>query len=190
MARAARTALVAAAALAATGLSLSRCGPPARYQPDILLLLVDCLRADHLGLAGYPRPTSPCLDSLAAEGVAFTRCTAQAPFTLASVPSLLTGRYPTAAYTQTGVSWPKSDEEVAAAQIGQQTQTIAAVLRQQGYVTAMFNASSLVKYRLLGLREQFDFSDESIECACGRCAGRINERALRWLSSQNGTPWF
>jgi arylsulfatase A-like enzyme len=182
--------VILATLLAFAGLSLNRCGPAGKHGPNILFLLVDCLRADHLGLAGYRRPTSPCLDSLAAEGVAFTCCTAQAPFTLASVPSLITGRYPTAAYTRATVSWPKAEEPVVAAQLGQEIPSIPLLLRRHGYVTSMFNASSLVKYRILGLREQFDFCDQSIECACGRCAGRINDLALGWVSSNARRRWF
>jgi arylsulfatase len=65
-------------------------------RPDVLLLVVDTLRADHLGCYGYPRPTSPNLDALAARGVLFEQVTAQSSWTLPSMSSMLAGKYLTA----------------------------------------------------------------------------------------------
>ena len=62
-------------------------------EPDrIVLVVVDTLRADHLGFAGYPRPTSPRLDALAAAGAWWQDCLAVAPWTLPSTRALLSGR--------------------------------------------------------------------------------------------------
>ncbi len=60
-------------------------------RPNILLILVDTLRADHLGTYGYPRPTSPELDAFARENLVFDYALATTPFTPASVASLFTG---------------------------------------------------------------------------------------------------
>jgi glucan phosphoethanolaminetransferase (alkaline phosphatase superfamily) len=61
---------------------------------NILLLLVDALRADHLGCYGYERDTSPDLDQLAEEGILFENAYTQAPVTKASTASLVTSLYP------------------------------------------------------------------------------------------------
>ncbi|MEO8195856.1 MAG: sulfatase-like hydrolase/transferase [Thermoanaerobaculia bacterium] len=63
------------------------CARPAeeRPRPNILLIVVDTLRADHLSSYGYPRPTSPAIDALAARGVRFDRHRAQAPCTFPSM---------------------------------------------------------------------------------------------------------
>ncbi len=68
------------------------CGaePPAR--PNVLVWLVDTLRADHLGCYGYARPTSPHIDALAAQGVLFTDAHVHSNWTQPSVASLLSGR--------------------------------------------------------------------------------------------------
>jgi len=58
--------------------------------PNVLLITVDCLRADHVGAHGHARPTTPTLDRLAAEGVRFSRAFANAPMTLPSIPQLFT----------------------------------------------------------------------------------------------------
>jgi arylsulfatase A-like enzyme len=157
--------------------------------PSILFLVIDSLRADHLGFAGYDRPTSPTLDSLAAEGAAFTACYAQAPHTMPSLPSLMTGRYPTAAIRMASVSLPNTEATLHAVQLGRDVTALPALLRPRGYVSAMINASGQVKYRVLGLQSQFDFVDETVECVTGDCAERINQRAIRWMSQQR-SPWF
>ncbi len=82
----------------AAGITLAACsgGEPARPRPDVLLLVIDTLRADRLGCYGYGRPTSPNLDRLAAEGVLFERASAQSSWTLPSMSSMLAGKYLTA----------------------------------------------------------------------------------------------
>ena len=61
--------------------------------PNLLVILIDTLRADHLGVYGYRRPTSPNIDRLAGESVVFERALAQASWTKPSVASLFTGRF-------------------------------------------------------------------------------------------------
>jgi arylsulfatase A-like enzyme len=67
--------------------------PPAH--PHIALIVIDSLRADHLGAYGYPVDTSPQIDALASTGVIFTRAIAPSSWTLPSTASLFTGRHPT-----------------------------------------------------------------------------------------------
>jgi len=94
MSHAPRTWSIALLALAACGGGGAGGGGGTR--PDVLMLLVDTLRADRLGCYGYPRETSPNLDALARRGTVFLRASAQAPWTIPSVSSILTGAYPTA----------------------------------------------------------------------------------------------
>jgi arylsulfatase A-like enzyme/HEAT repeat protein len=61
--------------------------------PHVLLVTIDALRADHLGLYGYERPVSPHLDALAERAVVFERAYAQAPHSSYSLSSLMTGHY-------------------------------------------------------------------------------------------------
>jgi len=83
---------LAVAAAAAAAPWLPGCGGGRR--PDVYLILVDSLRADHLGCYGYAQPTSPHLDAFAREAVVYERCTAAAPWTSASVASLLSSQFP------------------------------------------------------------------------------------------------
>jgi len=58
--------------------------------PNLLLVTVDCLRADHVGAYGHTKPTTPTIDRLAAEGVRFANAFSNAPMTLPSIPQLFT----------------------------------------------------------------------------------------------------
>jgi len=66
---------------------------PTSPRPDVVLMVIDTLRADRLGCYGYERPTSPVIDRLAAEGALFLEARAQCSWTLPSMASLMTGSY-------------------------------------------------------------------------------------------------
>ncbi|MEP7382376.1 MAG: sulfatase-like hydrolase/transferase [Gemmatimonadota bacterium] len=67
---------------------------PATDAPNVLVLLLDTVRASELGMYGYPRATSPAMDSVAAGGVVFEHAVSTAPWTLPAHASLFTGEYP------------------------------------------------------------------------------------------------
>ena len=73
---------------------VTACGQPHTDKPNVLILLMDTLRADRLGCYGNSRPTSPVVDNLANGGVVFTRCYAPSDYTQASTASLFTGQDP------------------------------------------------------------------------------------------------
>src|SRR5215470_2162132 len=74
-------------------LLLASCGGGSA-RPNVLLITIDTLRADHLGCYGYGRPTSPHIDRLAAQGVVFDRLYTTLPRTTQSIASIMTGQYP------------------------------------------------------------------------------------------------
>jgi len=82
---------------------------PTSVPPDfrILLVTIDTVRADHFGMYGYDRKTSPHLDALAAQGTVFEHGWAHAPSTRYSIPAILTGRLPLDVHYDTSVQgWP------------------------------------------------------------------------------------
>ena len=85
-----RATLAAAVSL----LVVAGCRSEPATPPNVLLIVVDTLRQDHLGCYGWTRDTSPSIDALAQDAVRFTRAYATAPWTLPSVASMLTGLYP------------------------------------------------------------------------------------------------
>ena len=68
--------------------------PPSPKPPNVVLVVLDAVAQSHLGLHGYPRDTTPNIDTLAEESHVWDHAYAQAPQTTLSVASLLTGRYP------------------------------------------------------------------------------------------------
>jgi len=98
--------------------------PPVR---NLILVSIDTLRADRVGVYGYSRNTTPALDALAGTGAVFTRAISQASWTLPSHMSILTGLYPMA---HGAISYDrKLPEEVP---------TLAEVLEHRGFHTAAF----------------------------------------------------
>ncbi len=104
---------------------------PSADAPNVLVIVLDTVRADHLSLYGYSRPTSPTLKRLAERGIRFDEARATAPWTLPSHASLFTGRWP----HELGVKWmtPLPDR----------FPTLAAYLGARGYATAGFVANTL-----------------------------------------------
>jgi len=124
-------------------------GPP----PNVLLLVVDCLRADRLSVSGYERPTTPNIDALAAEGVRFTRAISQASWTRPSLPTILTGLYP----SEHGLSnFDESDDKVRSTRLTDAVTTLAEALKSRGYRTAMIGEQFQLSPRF-GLDQGFDF---------------------------------
>ena len=94
---------------------------------NVVLFVVDTLRADRLGVYGYGGSTSPNIDALAATGVVFEQAEAPAPWTLPSVPSLLLSQLP----CEHGLL----DE---GDRLAEGAEPLAVVLKQSGYRTASF----------------------------------------------------
>lgn len=100
--------------------------------PNILLLLVDCLRPDHLGCYGYSRNTSPYIDKLAQEGVIFADAYSNAPWTKPSVASFLTSLYP-------NVHGAVNITDT----LPHGVLTIAELLKDRGYYTCFLNGGNV-----------------------------------------------
>jgi len=94
---------------------------------NVLLVVLDCTRADHLSCYGYGRETTPFLDQVAREGVRFSNMITTAPWTLPSHASLLTGLFP--------VTHGATDEN---RYLAARHKTLAEYLRAAGYRTAAF----------------------------------------------------
>lgn len=118
--------------------------PDARADaPNVVLLILDTVRAANLGAYGYPRATTPVLERVAREGVLFEHAFSAAPWTAPSHATLLTGRWP----SETGVSYlrPMADSIT----------TLAEVLRDAGYATGGFTANAGYAGHQVGMSRGF-----------------------------------
>jgi arylsulfatase A-like enzyme len=169
------------AALLAAALLLGGCGAEAPGPRHLFLVTVDTLRADHLGLYGYPRATSEYLDELAAGGVVFDRAIAQWPATGSSFASLFTGRYPRTTGLVQGAAVRLPDAEL----------TLAELLSRQGFTTAAVVSNGVLRSSM-GWSQGFDEFHQTWELAPEEPedpvayrewlnAGRVNQLALPLL---------
>jgi arylsulfatase A-like enzyme len=85
---------MAGGALLVCAILSSACRPVRTEGPDVLLIILDTVRPDHLGCYGYYRDTSPNMDSLAGSGTRFLNAQAQAPWTVPASASIFTGLSP------------------------------------------------------------------------------------------------
>ena len=96
---------------------------------SLILITVDCLRADHAGFLGYKRPTTPFLDCLAGESVVFENAVAAGAPTYYAMPPMLASRHPLAL-----------GRDVLG--IAPEESTLASVLQESGFATAAFSAGN------------------------------------------------
>jgi arylsulfatase A-like enzyme/Tfp pilus assembly protein PilF len=154
---------------------------------SVLLITIDTCRSDRLGCYGNPRIFTPHLDALARRGVLFAQAVCQAPTTLPSHCSILTGLYPTGHGVRDNGRFRLGDDAV----------TLAEVLRDAGYATGAFVGAFPVAAQF-GLAQGFDVYSDELPRFSFRGQGAIQERpasavtdaALRWIGALDGGPFF
>ena len=192
----------------------------ASFQPsrtsgaNVILIVVDTLRADHLSCYGYARNTSPNLDEFSRAAVLFGRCYSPSNWTPPGHASIFTGRFPVShgahkarlgRGSQYPTCFPLANDET----------TLAEVLAQHGYRTAAFVANHVFVTRSYGLDQGFHLwfatppkrttpallvvaskiSDDAqkilvrdpVPC---RRASDISQLALRWVRLHESQPFF
>lgn len=152
-------------------------------RPNLLLLVIDCLRADHLSSSGYPRPTTPTLDRLAAEGTSFTRAYSQASWTRPSLPTILSGLYP----SEHGLlSFEGETGDIAGAAVAPAVELVSETVAARGWATALVGEQFQLAPRF-GLDQGFDLYRHKTSGAVN-----IHRHFLGWLGEQSdpARPWF
>ena len=154
-------------------------------KPNVLLLVVDTLRADHLSLYGAPRPTSPEVDARAASAVVFDDCIASGPWTLPSMGALFTSLAPTAHGMLTMDSG-----------LSPYLTTLPERFRSAGYFTGAVQGNALLAAQQ-GIGQGFNSylylagnvwnADDKGRYASAQA---VNAAALDWLSVNASSPFF
>jgi arylsulfatase A-like enzyme len=166
-----RRILVVLALAAAVGGCRSETSNPARA---VIVVDIDTLRADHLGTYGYARATSPNLDAFARRGVRFDWAFSQAPYTLPSQTSILTGLYPSR-----HLVLHEGDK------LAPDTVTLAERFADSGFITAAFVDGGFLKAHFgldQGFATYFDLNGGGVR----EGEGRIRE----WLERHRGEKFF
>lgn len=157
------------------------CGGSTRPR-DVLVICIDTLRADRLGIHGGPADNSPRIDALARSGVWFERATAPSSWTVPSVASLFTSRHA----NQHGASLAGEVRHLGPdAELGSirpDLQPLAARFSAAGFATAMFSANPFLYGRF---QDGFDRAvTERVD------ATTLVDRALEWFSEEAARPRF
>jgi arylsulfatase A-like enzyme len=177
-----------------------------KSSPNVLVILVDTLRADHLSGYGYARPTSPHLDHIAQQGVVFEDAISTSSWTLPAHQGLLTGRY------------PHEHGPLREQPLKRSLPTLAQVLDDHGYRTAAFSANTDFFNRRAGFDRGFlhfedyfySVADSVYRTFWGRLvfhnyvggllgldelpgrkkAADVNRALLHWLDRDHDKPFF
>jgi arylsulfatase A-like enzyme len=157
-------------------------------KPNIVIVLIDTLRADEVGAYGCPRRVTPNLDALAQKSVVFKNAQAPASWTVPSVTSLFTGVYPWShgvIYAEVGNGNIKSQQKLS-----EKFVTLAETLHRTGYTTFCISAN----YHLhpqYGLAQGFDY--DKVFLFTDR--EPVDRQFALWLPEmqrlqQRGAPYF
>ncbi|HET6180077.1 MAG TPA: sulfatase-like hydrolase/transferase [Candidatus Sulfotelmatobacter sp.] len=157
-------------------------------QPNVVVITIDTLRADHLGCYGYKQIHTPNIDALAAQSVRFERAYTPVPVTLPAHTAIFTGTYPTLSGMHDFSGNKLSDKQA----------TLAYVLKQQGYATGAVVGSAVLDSRF-GLNRGFDFyydhfdfnrlQESNLE-EMERPGNLVADVALDWLGKNSQGKFF
>jgi len=131
--------------------------------PNLLIVMLDTMRADHLGAYGYPRPTSPWLDGFAAQSVLFEHAISTSSWTLPAHATLFTGLFPRAHGADViddgkGMSLAqlgRLDDTASVRPLSPAAVTLAELAAKAGMETGAICANSAYLYRVFGLDQGF-----------------------------------
>ena len=174
----------------ASVLTLGACEPTpprAPRPPNVLLVTIDTLRADHLSCYGYPRATSPNLGRLAAEGWRFTHAQSPRAKTTPAIATLLSGLYPHE-HGVRDLSGP----------LTRPVPLLQESLARAGYRTAGLVGNFVLTRARAGLDRGFEHWEEALPDVRGvpphaapqRVAASVTDGALELLATDDERPWF
>ena len=173
---------------------LASCATPnkatdARLRPlNVVVVTIDTMRPDHVHCYGYPNIETPVLDALAARGVLFENAVTPTPLTPPSHASIFTGLYPTAHHVRNTGGFVLQSS----------SRPLAKILQEQGWDTAAFIGSAVLK-KVFGFNLGFNVYDdqmprpgkgEEFREDPERRASEVVDRAIAWLNTQSGKPFF
>ncbi len=154
---------------------------PEKTPPNLLLISLDTLRADHLSAYGYARETSPNLDVFSKQAFLFEECIAPSSWTLPSHTTMMTG-LPPALHGAYAFSTPRVRDSLT---------TLGELARDSGYFTAAFTEGAYVGGQL-GFHQGFDLYSNGKQSGPSPrgTAQDTFQRALEWMQRYQEQPFF
>lgn len=147
-------------------------------RPNVILIIIDALRPDHLGCYGYKRDTSPNIDNLAKEEALFTQAISQGSYTPPSFFSILTSTYPNTHRVYTfGVPLSKK------------IKTLPEILKAKGYYLGLISGrGSMAEFHFSELEREFDTFYPPAKKYIS--ANEVTENAIQWLRLNSKKNFF
>lgn len=176
---------------------------PTDDRPNVVFILLDALRPDHMSAYGYHRETTPAMDRMAREGVIFSNVVSHGNRTILSMPAVFTSLYPSinGAIGRGQLMRP----------LPERWTTIAEMLQQRGYTTTAVMSNIFLK-SLFGMTQGFDGTEEMLRGryqlglmkllrklgfidapefnASGPSAAAVTDAALHWFEKIRNRPFF
>lgn len=152
-------------------------------KPNVIIITIDTLRADHVGCYGYYRNTTPNIDNFSKDAVIFKNAISQANYTLASMASFITSKYPNIHILFDFMNF--KSENTGTCILNPYYPTLTKVLKKAGYST-FFISDHLSMFYIKGLKEGFDSFVESN----GNNPVFLTKTALKWISGNKDKPFF
>jgi arylsulfatase A-like enzyme len=144
-------------------------------QPNVLLITIDALRADHLGIYGYDPEISPNIDALARRGVVFEQAISQAPWTAPSVASFITSLYP----TELGITPGRGAVIPANVHLDGMRVTLAETFQDAGYRTHAYAGNLFISHEN-GYNQGFEHLTYARSPLSFDVDALVEERILPW----------
>ncbi len=146
--------------------------------PNVILIIIDTLRADHLSCYGYDRNTTPHMDALASDSILFKNAISSAPWTVPSIASTITSQYPAVL----GLGMPGDIDE--------NFLTFAEIFRENNYVT-----QGIISHIYLGSHNKFDqgfdfYDEENAKGVLHVSSPSLTEKAISFLRKHNTDKSF
>ena len=159
--------------------SISACYKTSYEKPaNLILIVVDTLRADYLSCYGNGFVKSPNIDKLASDGVLFENVISQSSWTLPSHATLMTSKYPIQ-HGALSYNNPLNESEI----------TLAETLKKNGYITGAFISTTLVSSKF-GFNQGFDTFNEDLDADYQRPVTKFHAKSLQWIEKNYGNKSF
>ena len=150
---------------------------------NVIVIVADTLRADHLSSYGYSVKTSPNLDEFSSTATLYAKTVSVAPWTLPAHASMFTGLFPVEHGAHT---YHVKVKRKNARQLSDHHITLAEVFRDLGYETAAIGANKTYVFnRRYGLQQGFQTSEY-----IGRDVDDVNSRVMPWIRENHDKPFF
>jgi len=160
--------------------------------PNVIIIVIDALRKDHLGIYGYRRQTTPNIDRFAQDAIVFQSAISNSSWTSPSVASFFSSLYPSTHGCVT-LSYTSDGDVVVTDFLDSRIMTLAEMLKEEGYKTAAVVAHNAWVPKRLQFDQGFDVfkrCDQLEKQYKGRGVSEVNNTALPWIVKNKNRPFF